>query len=117
MVSAGREADGAGAVHGEAVAGRDASGEVIRRHHLAQAPLVEVRHRVGDAPWDGTPVVLGRSLWPVARSVKECPGAGDCGWLFYDTSRNGARRWCSMEGCGSGVKMRRHYARQRGGTP
>jgi predicted RNA-binding Zn ribbon-like protein len=78
--------------------------------------------------WEGTPADLGRPLWPVARSavellcdgdlrrVKECPGAGDCGWLFYDTSRNGARRWCSMEGCGSRVKMRRHYARQRAGT-
>jgi predicted RNA-binding Zn ribbon-like protein len=48
------------------------------------------------------------------RRVRECPGAGDCGWLFYDTSRNGSRRWCSMEGCGSRVKMRRHYARHRG---
>jgi predicted RNA-binding Zn ribbon-like protein len=82
----------------------------------------------GDAfawSWEGTPDDLGRPLWPVARSafelltggdlrrVKECPGAGDCGWLFYDTSRNGARRWCSMEGCGSRVKMRRHYARHR----
>lgn len=45
--------------------------------------------------------------------VKQCPGAGDCGWLFYDTSRAGTRRWCSMEGCGSRVKMRRHYARRR----
>ena len=44
--------------------------------------------------------------------VRECPGAGDCGWLFYDTSKNGTRRWCSMEGCGSRVKMRRHYARK-----
>jgi predicted RNA-binding Zn ribbon-like protein len=82
----------------------------------------------GDAytwSWEGTPDDLGRPLWPVARSafelltdgdlrrVRECPGAGDCGWLFYDTSRNGARRWCSMEGCGSRVKMRRHYARRR----
>jgi predicted RNA-binding Zn ribbon-like protein len=45
--------------------------------------------------------------------VRECPGAGDCGWLFYDTSKNGRRRWCSMEGCGSRVKMRRQYARRR----
>jgi predicted RNA-binding Zn ribbon-like protein len=78
-----------------------------------------------DWSWDGRPTDLGRPLWPVARSavelladgdlhrVRECPGAGDCGWLFYDTSRNGARRWCSMEGCGSRVKMRRHYARRR----
>ena len=68
---------------------------------------------------------LDRMLWDVTRSavqvltqddlkrVKECPGAGDCGWLFYDTSKNASRRWCSMEGCGSRVKMRRQYARQR----
>jgi predicted RNA-binding Zn ribbon-like protein len=47
--------------------------------------------------------------------IKECPGAGDCGWLFYDTSKNNSRRWCSMEGCGSRVKMRRQYARSRRG--
>jgi predicted RNA-binding Zn ribbon-like protein len=46
--------------------------------------------------------------------VKECPGAGDCGWLSLDLSRNRSRRWCSMEGCGSRVKMRRQYARRRG---
>ncbi len=67
-----------------------------------------------------------RLFWEIARSavdlltgddpsrIKECPGAGDCGSLFYDTSRNGSRRWCSMEGCGSRVKMRRHYARHAG---
>lgn len=69
-----------------------------------------------------------RLLWEITRSavelltmddvsrVKECPGANDCGSLFYDTSRNGARRWCSMEGCGSRVKMRRHYARHANST-
>jgi predicted RNA-binding Zn ribbon-like protein len=71
----------------------------------------------------GSPDALDRPLWPVARSavelltdadlrrVKECPGAGDCGWLFYDTSRSRTRQWCSMEGCGSRLKMRRHHAR------
>ena len=68
---------------------------------------------------------LGSPLWPVAASavelltegdlarVRQCPGADDCGWLFYDASRNGTRRWCSMEGCGSRVKMRRSYAKRR----
>ncbi len=36
-----------------------------------------------------------------------------CVLYFYDTSRNGTRRWCSMEGCGSRVKASRHYARNR----
>jgi predicted RNA-binding Zn ribbon-like protein len=69
-----------------------------------------------------------RLIWAVSHSavelltaedlgrVKQCPGTGECGWLFYDDSRNGRRRWCSMEGCGSKVKMRHYYARRRGGS-
>ncbi len=64
-------------------------------------------------------------LWPITSSamdiltseewkrVKQCPGVGDCGWLFLDTSKNGSRQWCSMQECGSRVKMRRQYARKR----
>ncbi len=73
--------------------------------------------------WDDKPPELGRVLWPVVRDaadlltrgrlerIRECPGADGCGWLFYDTSRNGRRRWCSMEGCGNRSKARRHYRR------
>ena len=68
---------------------------------------------------------LDQLLWPVARSAIELLTTGDlrriklcenpygCGWLFYDGSKNGSRRWCSMEGCGSQVKMRRQYAKRR----
>ena len=68
---------------------------------------------------------LDHLLWPMARSAVELLTAGDprrvkvcenpygCGWLFYDGSKNGSRRWCSMEGCGSQVKMRRQYAKRR----
>lgn len=45
--------------------------------------------------------------------VKVCANPHGCGWLFYDHSRNGSRRWCSMEGCGSQVKMQRQYAKQK----
>ena len=45
--------------------------------------------------------------------VKECRGIDDCGWLFLDTSKNHSRQWCSMEGCGSRVKMRRQYAKRQ----
>jgi predicted RNA-binding Zn ribbon-like protein len=67
---------------------------------------------------------LDRMLWPVARSaaelltegeltrVRTCPGEG-CGWLFYDSSKNRSRRWCSMDDCGNRAKARRHYRRQR----
>ncbi|GHD43071.1 hypothetical protein GCM10010335_46650 [Streptomyces galbus] len=33
---------------------------------------------------------------------------------FFDTSRNGTRRWCSMAGCGNRAKASRHYARSKG---
>lgn len=75
--------------------------------------------------WTWQPALtLDRMLWPVVRSavevltssevarVRECPGCGDCGWLFLDISKGGKRQWCSMEGCGSRAKMRRLYQRQ-----
>lgn len=40
--------------------------------------------------------------------LKRCATRGTCGWLFYDKSKNGTRRWCSMETCGSTAKMRRY---------
>lgn len=45
-------------------------------------------------------------------TLKECPG---CGWLFLDRSRNGTRRWCDMQVCGSRDKMRRYYRTRRAG--
>ena len=73
---------------------------------------------------------LESPLWPVVLSatglltsgelerVKECPPEeGGCGWLFHDTSKNRSRRWCSMAGCGSRVKMRRYYARRHSSRP
>jgi predicted RNA-binding Zn ribbon-like protein len=41
--------------------------------------------------------------------LKVCDRA-TCRWAFYDASRNQARRWCSMAGCGNHIKMRRAYA-------
>lgn len=38
-----------------------------------------------------------------------------CVLYFYDTTRNGRRRWCSMAGCGSRAKAAAYYRRQRGG--
>jgi predicted RNA-binding Zn ribbon-like protein len=70
-----------------------------------------------DAGIDG---VFGAMLAIVARSIadgswsrlKICPGH-DCGWAFYDHSRNRAGRWCSMSVCGGREKARAHYRRRR----
>ncbi len=35
----------------------------------------------------------------------------ECGWLFFDSTRNRSRRWCDMKICGNKAKARRHYAR------
>ena len=44
--------------------------------------------------------------------VKEC---GACGWLFLDQSKNKSRKWCSMENCGSLVKAKRYYHKNKDG--
>ena len=36
-----------------------------------------------------------------------------CLWLFLDESKNGSRRWCSMQACGNRAKAHRHYLRTR----
>lgn len=42
--------------------------------------------------------------------IKACP-ADNCGWAFYDNSRNRSRIWCSMETCGNRAKTRTYRAR------
>jgi predicted RNA-binding Zn ribbon-like protein len=76
----------------------------------------------GDWAWNGRHP--DRPLWPIAvaavdllRSdqlgrLKRC---ANCNWLFLDRSRNGSRRWCSMDECGVHTKMRRYRAARRGG--
>jgi len=72
--------------------------------------------KVGQAP--------DSMLWPVAMSaaelltspeldnVKECANEADgCGWLFFDTTRNHSRKWCSMDSCGNRMKFRTYYDR------
>jgi len=37
--------------------------------------------------------------------LRQCANRHSCGWLFADTSKNGRRRWCAMETCGTISKM------------
>jgi predicted RNA-binding Zn ribbon-like protein len=46
--------------------------------------------------------------------VRECADAR-CPALFLDESRNGSRRWCSMERCGARAKAAAYYRRHRAG--
>ena len=42
--------------------------------------------------------------------LKACP-ADDCGWAFYDHSRNRSGTWCTMAVCGNRSKVRAYRAR------
>lgn len=43
---------------------------------------------------------------PAWRRLKAC-SRDSCRWAYWDASRNGSGRWCSMQGCGNFVKMSR----------
>lgn len=44
--------------------------------------------------------------------LKVCQ-ADSCRWVFYDQSRNGSSRWCTMQLCGARNKNRVYRRRQR----
>ena len=48
--------------------------------------------------------------------VKACQNP-QCVLLFYDTTKNHARRWCSMAACGNRAKVAAHYQRARRRRP
>jgi predicted RNA-binding Zn ribbon-like protein len=93
---------------------------------LSQAKIVPTINGF-DWSWAVGKESLDRMLWPIAHSavslltsedidrVGQCGDDRGCGWLFFDTSRNHSRRWCSMEDCGNRAKAHRahrHYYRQ-----
>lgn len=47
---------------------------------------------------------------PDVSRIKRCGGL-KCGWYYVDRSRNGLRRWCAMETCGTEMKSLRRAAR------
>jgi predicted RNA-binding Zn ribbon-like protein len=86
---------------------------------LRRARLAPSGHPELTSAWDLSD--LQSPLWPVAEAayrlltgpelerLKRCAG---CPWLFLDQSRNGSRRWCSMEVCGTHEKIRRYVTRR-----
>jgi len=60
---------------------------------------------------------LSVELWLADRTgklsrLKACANPG-CRWLFWDPSRPGTGRWCSMQVCGGQQKARNYRARKR----
>ncbi|MCX5048200.1 MULTISPECIES: CGNR zinc finger domain-containing protein [unclassified Streptomyces] len=99
--------EGAGAVDAVLTHGR------IRATLTADGP--------GELPEFGDP--SWGPAWLAARSYLELLSTASdrirgcahdaCILHFFDTSRNGTRRWCSMAACGNRAKASRHYARTK----
>jgi predicted RNA-binding Zn ribbon-like protein len=105
--------------------GRPLAAQAVTQMRKASSGLqVEVRlgsdgpeFLAGDA--GGVEPALGRLIAVAARAkiegtwqrLKACPGR-NCGWVFFDHSRNGGSRWCSMRVCGDREKSRALYWRR-----
>ncbi|GAA1613465.1 CGNR zinc finger domain-containing protein [Kribbella sancticallisti] len=85
-------------------------------------PLPTVRlSAVGRREWE-TPITGSQVLGAAARELVDLLGrkperlrmcAGDnCALMFYDTSRPGNRRWCSMQRCGNRNKVGSYRTRR-----
>jgi len=72
------------------------------------------------APHDRIRLALALAVLDATRldrsRVRTC-GRQGCVLLFFDTSKNGTRRWCTMAVCGNRVKAAAHYERHRPDAP
>ena len=94
--------------------------ECDRWLHQAWADLALDPGSPQGVSWSSTAVDARRPLKRIAlsaldvlktaqpRRLKRCASPDSCGWLFYDDSKGGQRRWCAMEICGSLEKTRRY---------
>jgi predicted RNA-binding Zn ribbon-like protein len=112
------------AAHARA-AGRTLPAEAVTTINRAAAtvPLVPALAADGTSAGWASPVRATQALSTLAREmiellggplsgrIRECAG-DDCPLVFVDSSRPGARRWCTMERCGNRHKVRALRARR-----
>jgi predicted RNA-binding Zn ribbon-like protein len=94
--------------------------------HAESLRFAEMKMRDGAYIWSWNPHrdVQAAILGPITLSAltllmekelsrtKRCAGM-ECGWLFFDTTKNGRRRWCEMRVCGNRAKVRAARAKQK----
>ncbi len=98
---------------------------VARLNRALRVPRIYVQFRAADTPeFRPQPRDLDGALALIATIValsqldgtwsrmKACRGH-DCGWAFYDHSRNQASSWCAMSVCGSRAKVSAYRKRRR----
>lgn len=115
------------AAHAHAQKPSAADLEMFNAYLVEAAPRLKLaRTATGYAwGWAKEENALDRMLWPVIEEaadlltspqlgrVGQCADERGCGWLFLDTSKNGRRRWCAMNDCGSLHKAREYYRRRK----
>jgi predicted RNA-binding Zn ribbon-like protein len=115
---------------GTALAEQRAVSEELRASltaaHAESLRFAEMKMRDGAYiwTWDPSRDVQAAILGPITLSAltllmekelsrtKRCAGL-ECGWLFFDTTKNSRRRWCEMRVCGNRAKVRAARARQK----
>jgi predicted RNA-binding Zn ribbon-like protein len=111
-----------------------AAGEPVRRqwvelvNGILRSDLGYPRLVARDGGWSLVPLASGEdplaALVPITRSAAELIEEGHgapvrkcanpkCVLYFYDASRTGKRRWCSMAVCGNRMKVAAHARRRR----
>lgn len=93
---------------------RALGGEGLARADLAPAAQAyALRWSDPDDPevmlWPVVDAALRLLVSPDLARLKRC---GGCPWLFLDRSKNGSRRWCAMDDCGTHEKIRRYVSRR-----
>ncbi len=102
----------------------------LLNRHLARDPevtdvtasrgTVVTRRRPAGAPLDRLYGAVARSTAELLagddpRRLRKCANPA-CRLMFYDVSKAGRRRWCSMRTCGGRAKVRAFYRRRREGA-
>jgi predicted RNA-binding Zn ribbon-like protein len=104
----------------------DADLERLNRRLQNMPPRTAIHRRHDRFGWEVEKVkpfaelILAPVLWsagdllvgPQLARLRECLN-DKCLWLFLDDSKNGTRRWCSMQACGNRAKAHRHYLRHK----
>jgi len=94
--------------------------------HAENLGHAEMKMRLGSYiwVWDPRRDIRAAILGPITLSAltlvmekdllrtRRCAGQ-DCGWLFFDSTKNNRRRWCDMRVCGNRAKVRAVRDRQR----
>jgi predicted RNA-binding Zn ribbon-like protein len=100
--------------------------DLLSAAHAENLRHAEMRMRLGSYIWvfDPRRDILAAILGPITLSAltllmekdlmrtRRCAGQ-ECGWLFFDTTKNNRRRWCEMRVCGNRAKVRAIRDRQK----